>query len=151
MHRLLSLKSGPSVPPTPFCQIASDPLDSVSYGGSPHGDYIRLSGVLQVCVYLYETGAVLGRARRDEAPKLLEVLVDQDNEDCRPGKLRWTLRTRLERTSRQCKSLSTFYLYRTMRIMGLDFTVEGMKQAHNEPRMRGESGNPLTSPQPKDW
>jgi hypothetical protein len=48
------------------------------------------------------------------------------------------MKMRLEKTSRDCRSLRTFYLDRTLRSLGLEFTVSGMRQAHSDPWMRSE-------------
>jgi len=132
--RVVPFESSLPVSFSPFCQMAFEPLEQLSAGRQ----YVSLAGMLQICAYLYETGAVAGRARPKELRRLLKSLVDKDNEDCALPNLKWALRMRLEKTSRECRSLYTFYLYRTMRRMSLDFSVAGMNEAHGEPRLLGE-------------
>ncbi len=94
--------------------------------------------MLELCAYLYECGAVLGRARRHDIAMMLRSLVDPRSGECDVGSLRRSLKARLERTRRDCKSLYTFYLDLTMRKMDLPFSVEGMQQAHSQIRTTGE-------------
>ena len=137
LAKIVSVESNSSFSVTPFCQIAYSSLKQLTGGGLAGREYVRLSGMLQVCAFLYETAAVLGRARREDLIKILAAL-SSSGQEYNLWELRWALKSRLENTSRQCRSLYTFYLDGTMETLNLDFTVRGMKQAHSELRALGE-------------
>lgn len=136
--KIVSVESISLFPVTPFCQVAYLPLQQLSFGNLAGMRLVRLSSMLQACAYIYETAAVLGRARKAELAKTLSALLGSGQEKYDLWELKRALKTRLEYTSRDCKSLYTFYLDCTMRNLNMDFSVHGMKQAHNELRTLGE-------------
>ncbi len=123
---------------SPFCQLAQQRLNRSSPTDVSGRQFTQLSGMLELCAYLYECGAVLGRARRHDLRRMLKSLVDPRSGECDLWSLRWSLKARLERTRRECKSLYTFYLDLTMRKMNLEFSVDGMQQAHSQIRTTSE-------------
>lgn len=139
MARVVSSESVPRPLVTPFCQIARSSLQQLSLGGLASRQYLRLSGMLQVCAYLYETGAVLGCAYRGELAEMVTTLCSPGEERYDLRDLKLALKTRLERTSRHSRSLYTFYLDCTMRKFNIDFSTQGMRQAHYELRTLGEA------------
>lgn len=136
MSRIINVKPG-DFSLTPFGQIAYSRLQALALDGLA-GKQIRFSVMLQTCAYLYETGAVFGRACPGRIVGILESLHSQGYDHCDLDSLKWALKTRLENTSRECKSLYTFYLDLTMRNFNMDFSVWGMKKAHHELRTLNE-------------
>jgi hypothetical protein len=68
--------------------------------GSGGKSYIPLSGLLQVCAYLYETGAILGRARQDRLHELVSMSFAAEEMQYCLAELRSLLRRRLEKSGR---------------------------------------------------
>jgi hypothetical protein len=122
---------------SPFRKIAVAGLDELRSAGPIR--HISLSAMLQVCASVFELAAVHGRAHSTELPRLVRRLVVSDDAECTLPYLKWSVRSRLEKTGRECKSLPTFYLCRTTRSMAIDFNVEGMRQAHHIPMMPAET------------
>ncbi len=123
---------------SPFCQLAQQRLNRPSPTDISGRQFTQLSGMLELSAYLYECGALLGRARGHDLKRMLRSLVDPRSGECDVWSLRWSLKARLERTRRECKSLYTFYLDLTMRKIGLEFSLEGMQQAHSLIRTTSE-------------
>jgi len=136
----LSLNRLPSKS-TLFCQIGSPALDQVSRTGPAGKSYVPLSGLLQVCAYLYETGAILGRARQDRLLELMSMSFAAEEVQFHLAELRSLLRRRLEKSGRYAHSFYTFYLHGTMRDMNIYFDISGMRKAHNDVRDKTGVGN----------
>lgn len=126
---------------TLFSQLGSPALDRVSRAGPAGQSYVPLSGLLHVCAYLYETGAVLGHASKDRLLELLSMsFASEEVQHCLP-ELRRLLRRRLETSGRCAHSFYTFYLHGTMRDMNMNFDVNGMREAHHNIRDKIEAGH----------
>ena len=119
---------------TLFCQIGSPALDQVSRTGPAGKSYVSLSGLLQLCGYLYETGAILGRARQDRLLELMSMSFAAEEVQFYLAELRSLLLRRLEKSGRYAHSFYTFYLHGTMRDMNIYFDISGMRKAHNDIR-----------------
>jgi len=102
---------------------------------------VPLSGLLQVCAYLYETGAILGRARQDRLLELVSMSFAVEEMQYHLTELRNLLRRRLETSGRYAHSFYTFYLHGTMRDMNMYFDINGMREAHNNIREKTEVGD----------
>ena len=126
---------------TLFAQLGSPALDQVARTGPAGQYYVPLSGLLHVCAYLYETGAVLGRAMRDRLSELVSMSFAAEERQYCLAELRNLLRRRLEKSGRYAHSFYTFYLYGTMRDMNMNFDINGMREAHNNIRDKTEVGN----------
>ncbi len=123
---------------TLFTHLGSTALDHVSGAGPAGRCYVPLSGLLHVCAYLYETGAILGRARRDRISELIAMSFDTHEREICLAELRRLLRRRLERSGRYAHSFYTFYLHGTMRDMNLYFDINSIREAHNDIRLKSE-------------
>jgi hypothetical protein len=81
---------------TLFSHLGSPALDQVTRAGPAGKSYVPLSGLLQVCAYLYETGAILGRSRPDRLFELVSMsFAPEERQDCL-AELRSLLLRRLE-------------------------------------------------------
>lgn len=132
-----SLKRSPGKS-TLFSQLGSPALDQVSRAGPAGQSYLPLSGLLHVCAYLYETGAILGRARQDRLHELVSMSFAAEERQYCLAELRHQLRRRLETSGGYAHSFYTFYLYGTMRDMNMHFDINGMREAHNNIRDKTE-------------
>jgi hypothetical protein len=141
MSRIRQLNLRPPGKCTLFSHLASPALEKVSRMGPAGQYYIPLSGLLHVCAYLYETGAILGRAWRDRLLELLSMLFAAEERQYCIAELRNLLIRRLENSGRYAHSFYTFYLHGTMRDMNLYFDINGMREAHNNIRDRTEAGH----------
>ena len=126
---------------TLFLQLGSPALDQVSRAGPAGQSCVALSGLLHVCAYLYETGAVLGRASRDRLSELVSMSFATEEVQHCLAELRHMLRRRLESSGRYAHSFYTFYLHGTMRDMNMNFDINGMREAHNNIRDKTEAGH----------
>ena len=126
---------------TLFSQLGSPALDQVSRAGPAGQSYVPLSGMLHVCAYLYETGALLGRASKDRLLELLSMSFASEEVQHCLAELRRLLRRRLETSGRYAHSFYTFYLHGTMRDMNMNFDVSGMREAHHNIRDKIEAGH----------
>ncbi|MFC1987321.1 ribonuclease H-like domain-containing protein [Chloroflexota bacterium] len=126
---------------TLFLQLGSRALDQVSRAGPAGQFYVPLSGLLHVCAFLYETGAVLGRASKDRLLELLSMSFAAEEVQHCLAELRRLLRRRLETSGRYAHSFYTFYLHGTMRDMNMNFDVSGMREAHHNIRDKIEAGH----------
>jgi len=97
--------------------------------------------MLHVCAYLYETGAVLGRASKDRLLELLSMSFAAEEVQHCLAELRRLLRRRLETSGRYAHSFYTFYLHGTMRDMNMNFDINGMREAHHNIRDKIEAGH----------
>ena len=125
---------------TLFSQLGSVALDQVSSAGPAGKSYVSLSGLLQVCAYLYETGAILGRARQDRLLELMSMSFAAEERQFYLAELRGLLRRRLETSGKYAHSFYTFYLHGTMRDMNIYFDINGMRKSHNDIREKTEAG-----------
>lgn len=126
---------------TLFSQLGSTALYQVTKMGVAGKSYVTLSGLLQVCAYLYETGAILGRSRHDRLVELMAMsFATEDMQDCLT-ELRSLLLRRLETSGRYAHSFYTFYLHGTMRDMDMDFNINAMREAHSHVRDKNEVGH----------
>ncbi|MFC2032525.1 hypothetical protein ACFLUS_04080 [Chloroflexota bacterium] len=125
---------------TLFSQLGSPALEKVSSAGPAGQLYVSLSGLLHVCAYLYETGAILGRARQDRLSELLLMSFAEEMEYC-VAELRHLLRRRLEQSGKHAHSFYTFYLHGTMRDMNMNFDINDMREAHSNIRNKTEAGH----------
>ena len=125
---------------TLFLQLGSPALQKVSSAGAAGQSYVSLSGLLHVCAYMYETGAILGRARQDRLSELLTMSFAEEMEHC-VAELRHLLRRRLEQSGRYAHSFYTFYLHGTMRDMNMNFYIKSMKEANHNIRNQIEAGH----------
>ncbi|MFC2059625.1 ribonuclease H-like domain-containing protein [Chloroflexota bacterium] len=126
---------------TLFSQLGSPALNKVSRTGLAGKSYVPLSGLLQVCAYLYETGAILGRSRQDGLPELMSMSFANEEVQYCLAELRRLLLRRLETSGRYAHSFYTFYLHGTMRDMNMDFDVNAMREAHRNIRDKTEVGH----------
>jgi uncharacterized protein YprB with RNaseH-like and TPR domain len=126
---------------TLFLQLGSSAMDQVSRAGPAGQSYVPLSGMLHVCAYLYETGAVLGRASKDRLLELLSMSFASEEVQHCLAELRRLLRRRLETSGRYAHSFYTFYLHGTMRDMNMNFDINGMREAHHNIRDKIEAGH----------
>lgn len=126
---------------TLFSELGSPALDQVSRTGLAGKSYIPLSGLLQVCAYLYESGAILGHARQDRLLELMSMSFAAEEMQYCLAELRSLLQRRLETSGRYAHSFYTFYLHGTMRDMNMNFDINGMKEAHNNIRDKTEAGH----------
>ncbi len=122
-----------------FSRIGSPALDQVSRAGSAGQYYVSLSGLLHVCAYLYETGAILGLARQDRLLELVSMSFSTEEMQYCLAELRNLLRRRLETSGRYAHSFYTFYLHGTMRDMNMNFDINGMREAHQNIRDKTEA------------
>lgn len=126
---------------TMFIKIGSKALDKMTLTGLGNSRRVSLSGLLHVSAYLYQTGAILGRARRDRLPELISMsFAPEDRQDCL-NEIQNSLRRRLETSGRYTHSFYTFYLYGTLRDMGMDFNISTMKAIRSEIRDKTEVRN----------
>jgi len=126
---------------TLFSQLGSPALEKVSRAGPAGQYYMPMSGLLHVCAYLYETGAVLGHASKDRLLELLSMSFTADEVQYCLAELRRLLRRRLETSGRYAHSFYTFYLHGTMRNMNMNFDINGMREAHHNIRDKAEVGH----------
>ncbi|MFC2048334.1 ribonuclease H-like domain-containing protein [Chloroflexota bacterium] len=126
---------------TLFSHLGSPALEQVSRAGLAGQSYVPLSGLLHVCAYMYETGAILGRARQDRLLELLSMSFSADEVQYCLAELRYLLRRRLEKSGRYAHSFYTFYLHGTMRDMNMNFDINGMREAHHNIRDKIEAGH----------
>ena len=130
----------PTTGPTLFSYLGYQVLNSVSREGLAGNIYVPLSGLLYVCGYLYETGAILGRAEPDRLNELISMSFSGDAQYCL-AEVKRLLRRRLEASGRYAHSFYIFYLHGIMEGMNMSFDVSGMKEAHKDIRHRTEAGN----------
>ncbi len=116
---------------TLFSQLGLPALDQVSRAGPVGQSYVPLSGLLHVCAYLYETGAILGRARQDRLLELVSMSFAVEEIQYCLAELRSLLRKRLEKSGRYAHSFYTFYLHGTTRDMNINFDINGMRETHH--------------------
>ncbi|MFC1976938.1 ribonuclease H-like domain-containing protein [Chloroflexota bacterium] len=126
---------------TLFSHLGSPVLDQVSRTGLAGKSYVPLSGLLQVCAYLYETGAILGRSRQDMLLELMSMSFANEEMQYCLAELRKLLMRRLETSGRYAHSFYTFYLHGTMRDMNIGFDVNAMRDAHRDVRTKTEAGH----------
>jgi len=113
-----------------FAYLALPALEQVLGRGPGGRSYVSLSGLLQVCAYLYETGAVLGRSNRDTLSELVSLSFAADEIHHCLAEVETLLMRRLETSGQYAHSFYTFYLHGTMRDMDMEFDVKAMKEAH---------------------
>jgi len=126
---------------TLFSHLGSPVLNQVSRTGIAGQSYVPLSGLLHVCAYLYETGAILGRSRQDRIPELMSMSFAAEETQYCLAELQNLLRRRLENSGKYAHSFYTFYLHGTMRDMNMYFDISGMREAHKNVMNRIEVGN----------
>ena len=126
---------------TLFSHLGSPVLDQVSKMGPAGQSYLSLSGLLHICAYLYETGAILGRARQDRLLELVSMSFAAEEMQYCLAELRHLLRRRLETSGRYAHSFYTFYLHGAMRDMNINFDINGMREARNNIRDKNEAGH----------
>ncbi|MFC2006069.1 ribonuclease H-like domain-containing protein [Chloroflexota bacterium] len=124
---------------TLFSQLGSPALDQVSRAGPAGQSYVPLSGLLHVCAYLYETGAVLGHASKDRLLELVSMSFAAEEVQHCLAELRHLLRRRLETSGKYAHSFYTYYLHGTMRNMNMNFDINGMREAHHNIRDKTEA------------
>lgn len=64
--------------PSLLFHLTSEEVSGLAEKSFLRGMHIRLGNMLMAGLWIYETGAVLGRARRDQLPALAKMI-------CRPG------------------------------------------------------------------
>jgi hypothetical protein len=102
------------------------------------GPYIRFYDFLSVSLYLYESGAILGRAKRDKLMILAKMIID-------PGKagresefielLQQQAKKRLEKFGKEPTSFFMFFLSTELEKVGLSLTgssIKTLKKAFDE-------------------
>ena len=90
--------------------------------------YIRFGGVLAVSTFLYETGAILGRARRDKLTLLAKIApVLEGREDDFINFLQKQARERLEAFGKEPDSFFKFIISTELEKVGLSLTGSNLK------------------------
>ncbi len=120
-----------------FSWIGIQALKQIAKPGIGGRTFLRLSDQLQLCAFMYETGAVLGQASNKKIifPILKSLEESQQKRDASSS-----LVGRLE-TPKNANSLYTFYLYYSLRNMIMDFSIQSMKEAHKILRSKNEVVN----------
>lgn len=100
------------------------------------GPYIRFGRILTVSAFLYETGAILGRARRDKLSILAKIApVLEGAEDDFINDMQEKARERLEKFGKEPNSFVDFVMSTELEAVGLSLTgsnLKALKKALNE-------------------
>lgn len=92
------------------------------------GSYIRFGRFLIVCSFLYEAGAILGRARRDKLMLLAKIIpVEEGREHGFINFLQRLARERLEKFGKEPTSFINFVMSTELEKVGLSLTASNFK------------------------
>jgi hypothetical protein len=98
------------------------------------GPYVHFGGFLMVCSYLYENGAILGRAKRDKLTELAKMFSIPGTEVENINSLQEQAKTRLKKFGGEPSSFYIFFISGELEKLGLSLSsdLKVLKKAFKE-------------------